>query len=154
MINSESNKWRGRFIRYAPLFLWICVILIASSTTGAMSNTSRIIRPLLIWLFPNTPEEIITIYHGYIRKSAHFIEYGILAFWALRAFAGSSVQFLRKHRYLVSFIIVIFIASIDEYNQSFNSLRTSSINDVWLDCSGGLTVIFAFVIFRLLKNKG
>ena len=153
MIDSNSqNKWRGRIIRYAPLILWIAVIFIASSTQGAMSNTSRFIRPFLEWLFPNTPEEILTIYHGYIRKSAHFIEYAILAFWASIAFWNSSKDFLRKNWYFAAFILIVLTASIDEFNQSFNSQRTGTIYDVLLDASGGLFMILIMLAVNYRSN--
>lgn len=119
-----------------------------------MSNTSRIIRPLLIWLFPTTPEDVITIYHGYIRKSAHFIEYAILAFWASRAFWGSAADFLKRKWYALAFAVVIVTASLDEFNQSFNPLRTSSPYDVVLDGIGGLTMILALcAVRRFLTEK-
>lgn len=113
-----------------------------------MSNTSRIIRPLLIWLFPTAPEDVITIYHGYIRKSAHFIEYAILAFWASRAFWGSAADFLKRYWYALAFAVVLVTASFDEFNQSFNPLRTSSPYDVLLDCVGGATMIAVLSLLR------
>lgn len=146
----EKSKRRGRILRYAPLILWAGAVFLASSTTGSMSNTSRIIRPLLEWLFPNTPEDVLTVYHGYIRKFAHFFEYAVLAFLASRAFWGSSVTFLRKFWMIFAFLVVLIIASIDEYNQSFNTARTGSIYDILLDCTGGLTMILLISIY---KNK-
>ncbi len=119
-----------------------------------MSNTSLIIRPLLHFLFPNTPEEIITQYHAYIRKLAHLMEYSILAFWASRALWNSHKFILRKYWYLFAFIIVAAIASIDEYNQSFDALRTSSIYDVLLDCTGGAVMIIFCLLFRFRKSNG
>ncbi len=149
MVKSDlPNKWRGRIIRYAPLFLWIGVVLFASTTQGAMQNTSRFIRPLLVFLFPNAPEETLNIYHGYVRKLAHLTEYAILAFWASRAFSTSSVRFLQKFRFVFALALVISVASIDEYNQSFNSLRTGSIYDVLLDISGGTLMIIFFAIYK------
>ena len=100
MVLSFNKKWRGRIFRYAPLILWIGVVLFASTTMGSMSKTSRFFRPLLEFLFPNAPEETLLIYHGYIRKMAHLTEYGILAFWASRAFWNSSVRFLQKYWFL------------------------------------------------------
>ena len=144
----SSNKWRGRLFRYAPLFLWIGVILFASTTQGEMSSTSRFIRPLLVFLFPTTPEEILQMYHGYIRKFAHFAEYATLAFFASRAFWSSSIGIFRKYWFIFAFGLVVCIASIDEYNQSFNVLRTSSMSDVLLDASGGLTVVILIWLFR------
>jgi VanZ family protein len=154
MIKSDlAKKRRERIIRYAPLFLWIVVILFASTTQGAMSNTSRFIRPLLEFLFPNTPEETLILYHGYIRKLAHLSEYAILAFWASRAFWSSSVNFLQKYWFIISLATVFLVASIDEYNQSFNLLRTGSIYDVWLDVSGGLWMIMVLQVWRVFKAR-
>lgn len=150
--SSSELDWRGRFFRYAPLILWIGVILFASTTQGAMSNTSRIIRPLLMFLFPNAPEETLSVYHGYIRKAAHFTEYAVLAFFAARAFSTSTKKFLQKLWLLFAFAVVLIVASIDETNQSFNSARTGSIYDVLLDCSGGMAMIILFYIYRFRKN--
>lgn len=138
---------RGRLIRYAPLFLWICVIFLLSSTLGGMSHTSRIIRPLLEWIFPYASPETITLYHAYVRKLAHFTEYAILGFLVWRAFRGSGKEFLRKHFYIAASALIVLIASIDEFNQSFNSARTGSIYDSLLDISGGAAAILLLWFF-------
>ncbi len=145
----QKSKWRGRIIRYAPLLLWIAVILLASTMQGSMSNTSRFIRPLLIFLFPSAPEETLIIYHGYIRKFAHFAEYATLAFFASRAFRSSSIGIVRKYWFVFALGLVALIALIDEYNQSFNPARTGSIYDFLLDVSGG---IFMLIIFYTIKT--
>ena len=152
-LNLQKLKWRGRIVRYAPLFLWIGVVLYASTSAGAMSNTSLVIRPLLHFLFPGTPEETITIYHAFIRKLAHLTEYSILAFWASAALWKSSKPNLRSYWYLFAFLIVAAVASIDEYNQSFDPLRTSSIYDVLLDCAGGAVMIMLCLLYKSKKNS-
>jgi VanZ family protein len=144
----QKSVWRGRFFRYAPLILWIGVIFIASSNTGSMSNTSRFIRPLLEFLFPNTPEEMLVVYHGYIRKFAHFAEYFGLAFFAARAFYGSSNKWLHKFRFVFALVLIVLVAAADETNQSFLASRTSSIYDVLLDSLGGLTMILLFAAVK------
>lgn len=147
------NIWRGRISRYAPLILWAGVVLFASTGNASMTQTSRFIRPLLEFLFPNTPDDTLQIYHAYIRKSAHFIEYGILAFWASRAFANSTKPILRKCWFIFSFIIVLGVASIDETNQSFLASRTGSARDVLLDCAGGAFVVLLFAISGIATKK-
>ena len=114
MVESSFKKsnWRGQIIRYAPLFLWIGVIFYLSSSQGAMSNTSRFIRPLLEWFFPLAPEETLQIYHGYIRKFAHFAEYAALAFLAARAFRSSSIELVRKYWFV--FALSLVSASVKE----------------------------------------
>ncbi len=109
-----------------------------------MSSTSRFIRPLLEFLFPAAPEEILIVYHGYIRKFAHFAEYFLLAFFAARAFSTSSNGFLQKFWYVFAMLLIAIVATADETNQSFIASRTSSPYDVLLDCAGGLTMILLF----------
>lgn len=147
-----EKKRRERFFRYAPLLLWIGVVLFASTTQASMSNTSRFIRPLLVFLFPNAPDETLTLYHNFIRKAAHFTEYAGLAFFAARAFFDSSVYFLRKFWFVFALVFVFFVASIDETNQSFNAARTGSATDVLLDVSGGLAMILIFYLVKRTKR--
>lgn len=150
---SKNNFWRGRFFRYAPLILWIGIILFASTGSGSMTQTSRFVRPLLEFIFPNTPEEILTVYHGYIRKLGHFTGYGILAFWAYRAFSNSHRKILNENWFLAAFGLVVLIAVIDETNQSFNAARTGSIYDVILDCSGAVTILTIAHLWRKFGRK-
>lgn len=147
---SSEKKWRGRFNRYAPLVFWTFVILGFSTGQASMNETSLIIRPILKFLFPAAPDNTIDLYHGYIRKCAHFTEYAILAFFAFRAAAGSSIDRLRRSRFFAPLLFVALIASIDEFHQSFVPSRTSSAWDVLLDISGG---IFVVVICWLLSRK-
>jgi len=154
MSNSNStNKWRGRIIRYAPLILWVAVIFINSSTVGASNNTSRIIRPLLEWLFPGATSATLDVYHGYVRKLAHFTEYGVLGFLAARSFRHSSRPVLRKFWFIWAFLVVAVIALADEYNQSFNSLRTASVYDSLIDISGGLFAVALYLLIDLRRSK-
>lgn len=115
-----------------------------------MSNTSRFIRPLLLFLFPNSPEEIINLYHGYIRKLAHLAEYAVLAYFAFRAFSRSPKKFFADRWFSISFLLVFIIALLDEFNQSFLASRTSSLTDVLLDVFGGLTVLT--ILYFLMRR--
>lgn len=151
--NLRKSNWRERLFRYAPLILWIVVVLYASTTQGAMQNTSRFIRPLLQFLFPNSPEETLIVYHAYIRKLAHLTEYAILAFWASRAVSKSSLDSLRRFWFVFALALVFSVASIDEYNQSFNSLRTGSIYDVLLDVAGGTSMVLLLAVYRRISKS-
>lgn len=144
----NTKNWRKRISRYAPLILWIGVVLFASTTSASMSKTSIFVRPILEFLFPSASEETLLTYHAFIRKSAHFIEYAILAFWAARAFSGSAKDYLRKHFYIFSLLLVILVAAIDETNQSFNPTRTGSPRDVLLDACGGAVMLAVFFIVK------
>ncbi len=142
----------GRFWRYVPLILCILVIFFLSTDNGSMSNTGSIVRQILRFLLPDSPEENLAFYHIIIRKLAHFTEYAILAFWASRAFLNSKKEILKSKWFLWAFIIVVSVALMDEFNQSFNSNRSGSISDVLLDCFGGLSSILTIFICKKITN--
>jgi len=135
-------------MRYGPLILWVGVIFFLSSSMASLTGTSRFIRPLLVFLFPEASAETLLIYHGYIRKFAHFAEYAVLGALAAHAFSNSSVQFLKKHWLFIAIGFILSIATLDEFNQSFENSRTASIWDVLLDLAGGLTTVFLAWIFK------
>ncbi|HKG12681.1 MAG TPA: hypothetical protein VKB12_05060, partial [Pyrinomonadaceae bacterium] len=71
----QQRTWRAsRLWRYGPVLAWAAFVLFASSANFSASNTSRIIRPLLLWLFPGIAESSIQQVHFLVRKAAHFTE--------------------------------------------------------------------------------
>ncbi len=74
----ETRTTRERTWRYAPLIIWMLLISFASSNEFSAINTSRIVRPLLLWLFPNISEESTRLAHFLVRKAAHITEYAVL----------------------------------------------------------------------------
>ncbi|HCA56547.1 MAG TPA: hypothetical protein DEP46_01040 [Blastocatellia bacterium] len=146
-----SYRWRERFFRYAPLFVWLGVIGWLSSDSGSMSETSRFVRPVLRFLFPDASEETILTLHGLVRKSAHVFVYSVLAFLAARAFLRTSIASVQRRWAVVAIALVFLIASLDELNQSFSGgTRTGSIWDVALDTVSGAAAIG---LIYLLLNR-
>jgi VanZ family protein len=144
-----------RLSRYGPVVLWASLIFFAS--TGALSgaNTSLFILPVLHWLLPHASDATINFIHGVvIRKGAHFTEYAIFALLAVRAFRGSSHQFLREHWFVVTFIFVMVYALGDEFHQSFVPSRTASVYDSAIDSFGGLSALcFVSLRWRLHRSE-
>ena len=139
--DSRRPEWRGRLWRYGPVVAWACFVLFASSSNFSASNTSRIIRPLLIWLFPDISEAALAQAHFLVRKAAHFTEYALLALLAARAFRTSSRAALARHWWLAAFALVASVALVDEYHQSHVPTRTGTIYDSLLDMAGGATAL-------------
>ena len=147
-----NEQRRGRIMRYAPLVIWIAVILGLGFGEASMSETSRFIRPLLKFLFPDAPESTLAFYHGLIRKAAHVTEYAVLAFLAVRAFTASSVPILRRRPFLLAIALVALVAASDEFHQSFELSRTGSPADVLFDVSGGLAVLVGYGLLMRWKR--
>lgn len=151
--NLQRPKWLGRLARYGPLVFWIGVIFFLSSPEGSFNQTSRIVGPLLDFFFPDILPETKAAIHALVRKTAHFTEYAVLAFLAFRAFSGSSSSLVQKWLYVLALMLVAVVASLDEFNQSFEASRTSSVWDVALDISGGAAMVAVLWIFNSRKSN-
>ena len=138
------SKTTERVNRYLPLVVWIIVISIASTSEFSGANTSRIIRPLVLWLFPETSEATLQTIHFVVRKLAHFTEYAVLGFLAARAFSTSSVRSLKRRWFLIALFLIVMYALLDEYHQSFVPSRTASIYDSMIDSIGGVAGLLIY----------
>jgi len=144
----ETRSTRERIWRYAPLLIWMALISFASSNAFSAVNTSRVVRPLLLWLFPGITEESIALTHFLVRKAAHLTEYAVLGGLAARAFIGSSHQLLRRQWFLAGLVLVVLHALLDEYRQSFTQSRSGSLYDSGIDVAGGLIGLIGFSYLR------
>ena len=138
---------RQRLWRYGPLLLWLAFISFASTSEFSAANTSQLVRPILLWLFPNLSEAQLATAHFLTRKAAHFTEFAVLAFLARRAFIASSYAFIRRYWFHLGLLLIVSYALLDEFHQSFVPVRTPSIYDSALDVAGGLTVLLIFKLY-------
>ena len=149
----EGHDVRRRLWRYGPLVAWACFVLFASSSSFSASNTSRIIRPLLLWLSPDISEASLAHAHFLARKAAHLSEYGLLALLAARAFYTSQKRRLSRRWWLAAFALVACVALVDEYHQSFLPSRTGTIYDSLLDMTGGGAALACAALW-LARGRG
>lgn len=150
MFGNEAELVGEVLFNCLPLLIWIIVLFYFSTGKAAFSNTSRFIQPVLRFLFPKSSDETLKNYHAYIRKFSHFAGYAILALLAFSAFSAKSINFSDQNRFFAAFGVVILIASLDEFHQSFYPSRHGSIKDVLLDVFGGLTMLAAIFLYRFI----
>jgi VanZ family protein len=132
------------------------VIFSASGDQGSFQHSSRIIGPLLHWLFPNMQEINVNHVVTFARKCAHLTEYAILAglFWrALRKPAGfRTLPWLWREAFW-AIVFVAFYAMSDEFHQSFVPGREGKVTDVLIDTTGAaLGMMFLWILWRILRN--
>ncbi len=137
----SSPTFGNRLWRYGPVILWAAAIFVFSSGLFSGSNTSSVLRPLVLWVYPSATDTGLAFVHGLVRKTSHFVEYAILALLLARAFRTSLREFLRNHWFAVSLTVVALYALSDEFHQSFVSTRTASIYDCLIDTAGGLAAL-------------
>ena len=148
-----EQGWRGRLWRYGPLVAWIGFIFFASTGNLSGENTSLIVRPLLLWLFPDIGEPQLLRAHLLIRKAAHFAEYALLALLAARAFLTSSRPQLKRRWAVAALALVVVCALLDEYHQSFVPTRGGSVYDSMIDTAGGACALALVWLWRARRRR-
>jgi VanZ family protein len=129
------NKW-------LPVLLWATVIFLFSTEHFAAPQSSRILGPLLNWLFPGiTPEQFASV-QFVVRKLGHWFEYLILAVLLYRALHAESGGRSAVRPGVMTIAFALVWAITDEFHQSLVPSRTASIVDVIIDGFGALCGTF------------
>jgi VanZ family protein len=123
--------------------LWLIVIAIESSSYLSSHNTSRILYPLLHFLFGMNHARF-EHWHFYIRKGGHVFGYGLLSFLFFRAWretlpAANNAKWTLRWS-AIAVLGTALVASLDEWHQSFIPSRTGTPRDVLLDTCAGIGV--------------
>ena len=150
-----SNKARGLkfwISAWFPVALGITVIVFESTEFMGADHTSGPLRWLFESVFGHASDARWEIIHHYIRKSGHFVGYGLLGLAWLRAWWMT----LPRLRYLQVAVLGLLgtalVASCDEWHQTFLLNRTGSVWDVLLDCCGTVTLELVVYIFMRLSR--
>ncbi|HWW98519.1 MAG TPA: VanZ family protein [Edaphobacter sp.] len=139
---------------WGPVVLAIAVICIESTEMMGADHTSGPLRAVYQFFFGHVPGRRWEIIHHYIRKSGHFIGYGLVGLAWLRAWWFSIPQSKFLPDSLLAMAGTALVAAADEYHQSFLPNRTSSPWDVLLDCTGALTMqLIVYTFMRLVRPK-
>ncbi len=117
-------------------------------------HTSSPLRWLFQGIFGPVGDVRWDLIHHYIRKSGHFVGYGLIGLAWLRAWWFT----LPRSRFLLDALLALLgtalVASCDEYHQSFLPNRTSSPWDVLLDCCGAITLqLLVYIFMRVFQPK-
>lgn len=165
--NLRKKKQTRRTLLFLFVVSWAFFILFMSTR----SYQEQTIRPLLIKtahqlnLNVNLPN--ITIHYaghsnnlqknpyGFVefvfRKCAHMFVYGtltLLAYFLIRRRFGKHLL-----SFLLPLILIVAIASIDEYLQKFSEGRTSSPYDVLLDFTGGCIALLLMILIQWYTRR-
>jgi VanZ family protein len=151
-LNSDRHKLLKAWI---AAMLWLTLIAIESSALLSAHNTSRILYPLLHYLF-GLDWDRFEVWHFYIRKGGHVVGYGTLSILLFRAWratlpAMSDVKWTLRWA-TIAILGTALVASLDEWHQSFIPSRTGTIRDVVLDTCAGIAA--QFLVFLWWKSLG
>jgi VanZ family protein len=155
----------SRFSGLRPVLDWIpallSVLVIACESTAMMSaqNTSHWLYPIWVHFFGPTSLDRWAHIHHLIRKTGHFVGYGLVSvafFYSWRqTLRRMAVQHWTLWRRASALAIgcTLLIAIADEFHQSFIPSRTSSPVDVCIDLCGAIAAQFLlFLIVQLFSR--
>ena len=140
----NEEDWRWWFNVWTPAAIAVAIICVESTETFSSQNTSSWLRPIFQHLLGAISDSTWDFFHHLLRKSGHFVGYGVLSFLLFRAWRATlplasgalwSMQWAR-----IAFFMTALVASLDEWHQTFLPSRTGRWQDVVLDSSAALTV--------------
>jgi VanZ family protein len=137
----------GKFLKYwLPILLWMSLIFGASSDSRSFIHSSRIVEPILRWLFPHLDDDTVNQVVFYARKGVHLTIYAILAMFLWRAVRQPVRNDRRpwswKQAGLALLLAALYAAS-DEYHQTLVPHRDGCVRDVIIDTCGSTAGLLA-----------
>lgn len=155
-----NKKIIWRFVSIIMLIAWMIFIFGMSGKNGEESaGLSYGIAKWGYGIFGVDNIMEFDMFHTFVRKAAHFTEYGILALLvvnvegAFNLFSQSGlIKRLIKYSFISAGFSLIYACS-DEFHQSFIDGRGPAVMDVCIDFSGAVTfVLLFFLLFRAKHN--
>ncbi|MFT3878424.1 MAG: VanZ family protein [Gemmatales bacterium] len=139
--------------RWWAVAVMMIVVFIFGTDLFSSQNTRQIIRWILQWfLGEGAGSQLASGGEGWLRKSAHFLEYALLAYLWLRALRGDHQRRWKWSWFAIAFLATALWATVDELQQGYISRhRTGSAWDVLLDSSGGLTALMLVFVAYLIR---
>ena len=142
---SRNLRWLRH---WGPAMAWAALIWTFSTESFSAAGTSRILLPLLRWLFPHADAGTLEWVHFVIRKCGHIGEYLFFSLLLLRGIRAGRREW--KWTWAVAAVAMAAVyAALDEFHQSFVPSRGASALDALLDtCSAALTQVGAWLWSR------
>ncbi len=134
--------------RWLPVGLWGGVVLFLSTGAGSGQHTEWLLRPWLVWFWPDLAGMEWREIHHFIRKGAHVLQFFVLALLLWRAVRVPPAWKIGRPGLAVAVLAVSLVLGLaSEGIQIFTPERGAGWSDVLLDLAGGalgLLLILAF----------
>ena len=140
---------------WALVAIWAAVIWTLGGDDFSLTETSLMISPWIEWILGDIDGRTKWKIFLAIRKSAHFVEYAILALLTFRAALISAPRNKLATAGWIALFLVTTLATADEARQAFSTARSGSPYDVLIDLTGGaVAVIGLLTIGRRMRPIG
>jgi VanZ family protein len=147
-------KTRAFLKFWLPVLLWMALIFSASADSHSYEHSSRLLEPLLHWLFPQMSQANVETIHHVFRKCCHLAEYSVFALllWRALHLSGNNLPAWSWPKVGGTLLLVFLYAASDEFHQSFVPTRTPLFSDVLIDTAGGAIGLLVLWIIHLCRK--
>ena len=138
------------------VIVWLGVIRLESTDMASAANTTGVLYKVILIVAPHVAPSFVSQLDEVLRKTGHFLGYGILSalvFLALRNTHRDRVRALLQRPWgiylrdlwrlewvFIGMLVTVVTASYDEIHQTFIPSRTGRWQDVVLDTCGAAVV--------------
>lgn len=144
------------FWAWVPVALWVGIIAVESTGLMSSENTGSVLYAVVTAILGHIDRHKFEIFHALLRKCGHFSGYAILSLLFFRALGCTVSRAAAAAAYTlfpaVSVLFTFFIASLDEWHQSFLPSRTGAFSDVLLDTSGAVAVQLLLLLMVRIRH--
>ncbi|MAG32127.1 MAG: hypothetical protein CL908_14690 [Deltaproteobacteria bacterium] len=132
---------------------WAGLIWMLGGDDFSLQDTNQTMSAWFGWLIGDLDYRTRYKIYFFARKSAHFIEYAILALLTFRAAVITANRNRLATAGWAALFLVATVATADEARQTFSQTRTGSAVDVIIDVTGGLiAIVGVLVISRRMRS--
>jgi VanZ family protein len=153
-LTTDLTASRPNLLRaWWPAMVWIGLIAFESTDFFSAEHTGSMLLMLSKRLFGHIDLYKFLVFHHYLRKTGHVVGYGVLGLLLLRGWRATfgRTQAILWRAALLSWLGTAFVASMDEWHQSYIRSRTGTWRDAVLDSVAGL--VFLLVAYLRLRRS-
>jgi VanZ family protein len=154
-----SARFQAQLRTWLPVLACMMVFAVESTSYLGADRTDAPLRRVAEALFGYDIGVHWNLIHHLIRKSGHFVGYGMLSLVCFRGFwlrfqsaASPMLRQLRAHG--LAILATFLVAGADEFHQSFLPNRFGSFSDVLLDTYGAVALCFALFLAMQASQAG
>jgi VanZ family protein len=126
-----------RLIYWIPAVCVAVLISVFSTHYFSGEHTAQFIIPILRWFLPSASLHTLRLLHFGIRKAAHITEFAVFSIAVFHGVRGERHGW-RPQWALITLLIAVSYAGLDEWHQSFVPMREARFRDVLIDSTGAL----------------
>jgi VanZ family protein len=133
----------NKVFRWARIKYWIPAIIVAaiisifSTDHFTPEETAKVIVPILHWFLPDASRAYLLHLHSGIRKLSHVAEFAVFSVTVFHALRGPRAGW-RLNWALLTSLIAVSYAVLDEFHQSHVPMRHASPQDIGIDTLGAV----------------